>query len=102
MLFVYVLTIIAGCFVQNSFSPIAAVVAEIYEVDKIVVNTFVSLYFITLVCFSFPAVTFLEKFGLQITFKMCGTIIVSGSWLRYLSLSVQEKGKEKLIYALGP
>lgn len=77
-------------------------VADIYDVDCTVVNTCVSLYFISFVCFNFPAVQFLEKFGLRTTFKTCGTVVVLGSWLRYFTLAVQEKGKEKFIYALGP
>ena len=52
--------------------------------------------------FNFPSVQFLEKFGLQATFKMCGTILVFGSWIRYYTLALQVKGEENFWLVLIP
>ena len=69
-----------------SFAAISKVVAEIYDVETVTVNTCVTLFFLAVLLISFPVASGLVKYGTMIPFKVVSIVLIIGSWVRYFVL----------------
>ena len=70
-----------------TFSAISKVVAEIYDVETVIVNSCVTLFFAAVILINFPAASWLVKYGTSKPFKITSFMLIVGSWLRYIVLS---------------
>ena len=66
-----------------TFSPITNVAQCYYNVSLFWVNSLSWVYFLTYIILSFPALWYLEKFGLKWTAVFGGTLNAAGAWLRF-------------------
>jgi hypothetical protein len=63
----YTLTLTASSFTMMSFAPVSTIVATVYQVESIVVNSCVVVFLVSFILFNFVSVFVLETFGLSLT-----------------------------------
>jgi len=64
----FILVLTTGAWVMTTFSPISSIVAEIYGVSAVMVNSCVIVFLISFIVFNFLSVWALEVMGLKWTF----------------------------------
>jgi hypothetical protein len=70
----YTASLTASSFTMMSFSPISSIVAEVYEVTPMIVDSCVVVFLMSFVLFNFVSVYALENLGLKTT--VSSTIII--------------------------
>jgi MFS family permease len=70
-----------------SFTAVSKVVAEIYDVETVIVNTCITLFFLAVLLISFPVASGLVKYGTRTLFKIVSIALIIGSWIRYFVLA---------------
>jgi len=63
----FILVLTTGAWVMTTFSPISSIVAEIYGVSAVMVNSCVIVFLISFIVFNFLSVWALEVMGLKWT-----------------------------------
>lgn len=59
---------------MTTFAPISSIVGEIYDVTPLIVNTCVSVFFMSFVILNFLSVYVIERVGTVLTFKMVAIV----------------------------
>ena len=67
VLLTYTLAYTSSAYVMTTFAPISSIVAKVYDVTPLIVNTCVSIFFMSFVLFNFLSVYVLERVGCVIT-----------------------------------
>ena len=81
----YGLSLASNAYVMMNFSPVSIDIADIYEVDSLVVSFNVMIFLISFIAFNFVSVAAIEK-NISITFKLSAFFNVFGVWGRWIAL----------------
>jgi hypothetical protein len=69
-------------FLMIGFSPIAAIISNLYDCSLIVVDIQILLYVILFIPANFLVIHIQNKHGLRITLILGGVLLIAASWVR--------------------
>lgn len=80
---VFISHMISNNAIWITFSPITTITQCYYNISLFWVNSLSWVYFITYIILIFPAVWYLENYGLKWTAILGGSLNAAGAWLRF-------------------
>ena len=73
----FILVLTTGAWVMVSFSPVSSIVADVYGVSAVIVNSCVVVFLLSFIVFNFMSVWALEIMGLKWTVSVFSWLIQS-------------------------
>ena len=82
----YMLVMMSSGFSQTTFASVSEVVAKIYDISALTVNTCVALFFFAYLIFIIPIIWWIDNYGTTIPLKLYAFFLLIGVWGRYIIL----------------
>ena len=90
ILFSFMLVMMASNFCQTSFASTSEVIAKVYGVSGMVVNTCVALFYVAYLFLLIPVIWWMDNYGTLYPIKICAILMIVGAWGRYVILERTE------------